>query len=71
MKDGKRFESKDNEWVDYTNGKVQNGDVISLIVDGEHASFKVNDVDLGVAFTDNRFLSNRLYPCIFIIDVPD
>ena len=71
LKDGWKFESKDNEWVEYTSGRVQNGDVITMIVDGEHATFKVNDVDLGVAFTDQKLLNNWVFPCIFIVDVPD
>ncbi len=68
LSDGKKFESEDNEWLNYAQ-KIPSGSVVSMTLDGETLSFKVNDHDLGVAFHDKRLSSNRIYPCVFIVDV--
>ena len=39
LKDGKKFESKDNAWFDFGNIGAQNNDVITMIVDGENVSY--------------------------------
>lgn len=72
LKDGKRFESEDNQWIEFSNtANIKSGDIIQMTVDGENLSFKVNDRDLGVCFTDPKFKGNDIYPCVFIIDVQD
>lgn len=42
-----------------------------MTIDGENISYKVNDRDLGVCFTDKRFVTSQIFPCVFILEVPD
>ena len=34
LSDGKKFESDDNEWLPYSDIKIKNGDIVTMIVDG-------------------------------------
>jgi hypothetical protein len=34
LSDGKKFESEENEWLDYSVSKIKNGDVITMALDG-------------------------------------
>lgn len=71
LSDLSKFQSEDNEWTEFAQGKVKSGDVVSLILNGESMKFMINGHDLGQAFLDRRLLSKKLYPCVFIEDAND
>ena len=52
LQDGKKFDTSSNQWTEYTSSKVVNGDIITMTVENNILSYKLNDIDLGRAFID-------------------
>lgn len=50
-----KFESSENNWVEFGKCQVSNGDVVTMILDGENLLFKINEQNLGVAFSSPNF----------------
>ena len=71
LNDGKKFDSGDNAWSDYTDYKFKPGDIVEMTSNGENVSFSVNDKPLGNAFADRRLAGENIFACVFIVDGGD
>ena len=68
---GHKFETASNAWVPFTSNKVEVGEVVLMMVEGDTLSYKVGSTHLGVAFRSEKLRSGKVDPCVFVQDVPD
>jgi hypothetical protein len=45
--------------------------MIKIIIEDDKFSIEAGEKNLGVMFTDSKFLLNRVVPCVYISDFPD